>query len=60
MHRENLIALKAAQGITDEVFYHYDTPLTVSHESEALMEAGFSAVEVLGNWEATYIIKAVK
>ena len=60
MHRENLIALKAAQGISDNEFYHYDTPLTVNHEIEALLEAGFLSVEVLNNWGATYIIKAVK
>ena len=60
MHRQNLIALKAEQGITDDEFYHYDTPLTVKHESEALIEAGFSSVEVLKNWGATYTIKAVK
>ena len=60
MHRQNLIALKAEQGIVDEEFYHYDTPLTVEHEREALVKAGFSSVEVLNNWGATYIIKAVK
>ena len=60
MHRQNLIALKAEQGITDDEFYHYDTPLTVKHESEALIEAGFCSVEVLKNWGATYTIKAVK
>ena len=60
MHRQNLIALKAEQGITDGEFYHYDTPLTVKHEIEALVEAGFSSVEVLNNWGATYTIKAVK
>ena len=60
MHRENLIALKAEQGISDDEFYHYDTPLTVKHETEALLEAGFSSVEVLKNWGATYTIKAVK
>ena len=60
MHRKNLIALKAEQGITDDEFYHYDTPLTVKHETEALLEAGFSSVEVLKNWGATYTIKAVK
>ena len=60
MHRQNLIALKAEQGITDDEFYHYDTPLTVKHESEALIEAGFSSVEVLKNWGATYTIKAIK
>ena len=59
-HRQNLIALKAEQGIADDAFYHYDTPLTVKHETEALLEAGFSSVEVLKNWGATYTIKAVK
>lgn len=59
-HRQNLITLKAEQGITDDEFYHYDTPLTVKHESEALAQAGFSSVEVLNNWGATYTVKAVK
>ena len=60
MHRQNLIALKAEQGISDDEFYHYDTPLTVKREAEALLEAGFSSIEVLKNWGATYTIKAVK
>lgn len=60
MHRQNLIALKAEQGIKDNEFYHYDTPLTVKHETEALLTAGFSSVEVLKNWGATYSLKAIK
>ena len=60
MHRQSLIALKAEQGICDDEFYHYDTPLTVKHETEALLEAGFSAVEILNHWGATYTLKAVK
>ena len=60
MHRNNLIALKTEQGITDDEFYHYDTPLTMKHEIEALVEAGFASVEVLNNWGATYTVKAVK
>ena len=60
MHRQNLSELKAEQGISDDEFYHYDTPLTVKHEAEALLEAGFSSIEVLKNWGATYTIKAVK
>ena len=60
MHRNNLIALKTEQGITDDEFYHYDTPLTMKHEIEALVEAGFSSVEALNNWGATYTVKAVK
>ena len=60
MHRQNLMALKAEQGIADLGFYHYDTPLTVKHETDALLEAGFSSVEVLKNWGATYTIRANK
>ena len=59
-HRNNLNALKAEQGIRDDEFYHYDTPLTVQHETEALLEAGFASVQVLKSWGATYTIKAVK
>ena len=60
MHRQNLNSLKAEQGIADNEFYHYDTPLTVEHEKDALLEAGFSSAEVLNCWGATYTIKAVK
>ena len=60
MHRNNLTVLKKEQGIDDNEFYHYDTPLTVNHECEALINAGFSSVEVLNNWGATYIIRADK
>ena len=55
---EELSRLKAAQGITDGEFYHFDTPLTVRHETEALLEAGFSSVEVLQHWGATHTLKA--
>ena len=60
MHRRNFLRLKAEQGITDDEFYHYDTPLTVKHETEALLEAGFSHVEVLNRWGATFTLKAYK
>lgn len=59
-HREELLRLKKEQSIQDGEFYHYDTPLTVAHETEALYSAGFSAVEILGSWGPTHTIKAVK
>ena len=59
-YRQAFIELKAEQGIIDGEFYHYDTPLTVEHETEALLEAVFSSVRVLKNWGATYTLKAVK
>lgn len=58
--RKNLESLKKEQGISDNGFYHYDTPLTVDHEREALSEAGFSRIEILGNWGNTYTLKAEK
>lgn len=59
-YRNELIRLKNEQGISDGEFYHYDTPLTVAHESEALKKAGFKSVEVLKSWENTYTLKAQK
>lgn len=32
------------QGIPEETFVHFDTPLTVDHETALLQDAGFSAV----------------
>lgn len=55
---QNLAELKKEQGITDDAFYHYDTPLTVEHETEILHAAGFGKVRVMENWEATYTLVA--
>lgn len=57
-HRNELLRLKKEQGIDDDSFYHYDTPLTVDHEIQCLKAAGFSSVEILGHWGVTYTIKA--
>lgn len=59
-YRAKLLKLKKEQNILDDEFYHYDTPLTIEHEKEALFTAGFSSVEVLNNWGATYTLKAIK
>lgn len=58
--RAELQRLKQEQGISDSEFYHYDTPLTLAHEIQALTDAGFSRVEILGSWGATHTIKAFK
>ncbi|MBR6323112.1 MAG: class I SAM-dependent methyltransferase [Lachnospiraceae bacterium] len=58
--RAELLRLKKEQNLSGGEFYHYDTPLTVEHEKEALLSAGFSAVTVLGNWGPTYVLKAEK
>ena len=59
-HRAQLLRLKQEQGISDDAFYHYDTPLTVEHETEALLEAGFASVTVLKSWGATHALKAIR
>lgn len=59
-YRNEFLRLKSIQGLSDEEFYHYDTPLTVDHEIQALKCAGFRTVKVLNNWEATYTLKAYK
>ena len=56
--RAELDGMKKEQGITDDEMYHFDTPLTVEHEVEALIEAGFSRIEVLAHWGATYTLRA--
>lgn len=58
--QRELIRLKKEQGIEDDAFYHYDTPLTVQNETEALLQGGFAKVEVLNQWENTYTLKATK
>ncbi|MBQ8835200.1 MAG: class I SAM-dependent methyltransferase [Oscillospiraceae bacterium] len=58
--RAELLRLKAEQGIGDDEFYHYDTPLTVAHETQCLLDAGFSRVTVLKSWGATHTLKAEK
>ena len=52
--------LKAEGGIQDNQLYHFDTPLTIDHEIQALKEAGFSSVEPIREWGATCTIKATK
>ncbi len=60
LHRSKFLRLKQEQGISDVELYHYDTPLTVDHEKEALLLAGFDLVTVLKHWGATYTLKAAK
>lgn len=57
--RAELVALKREQNIADNAFYHYDTPLTVEHEVQALEQAGFITVEVLASWGQTSTIRAI-
>ena len=44
---QNLKQLKKEQGLSEDEFFHYDTPLIVEHETQALKQAGFSYVPVV-------------
>ncbi len=55
-----LFRLKKELGICDGEFYHYDTPLTREHETQALLSGGFSNVELMNKWQSTNILKAYK
>ena len=57
----NLDELKREQGLADDTFYHYDTPLLVDHEMDLLRRAGFSDVRIMNKWgESTFTLCSVK
>ena len=54
---------RARDGVPEGVFVHFDTPLTLEHELEALRAGGFASVEVLGFLppdDHTPLLRAVK
>lgn len=56
---QNLETLKREQGLPEDGFYHYDTPLLVEHEMELLRLAGFRDVRIMEKWgESTYTVLA--
>ncbi len=58
-----LIRRRKRDGISDETFVHFDIPLTLEHELEALRDSGFSKVELIGFLEDednTAMIRAIK
>ena len=56
---EELARMKREQDLP-EGSYHYDTPLTLEHETQVLIEAGFTEVQRLNGWEANHTIIARK
>ena len=55
---ETLKQLKEEQGLPEDGFFHYDTPLTADHEIRVLRQAGFSEVRVLKAWGPTSTLLA--
>ena len=58
--RSELLRIRREENLKDDVFYHYDTPLTAEHEIEALNAAGFSSVEIINSCGVTSTLKAYK
>ncbi len=58
--RETLDRRRAAQNIPADVFIHFDTPLTVEHESQALRDAGFPHVFVAAQTDGATLLCAKK
>lgn len=48
------------QGIPEDVFIHFDTPLTVEHETALLWKAGFSKVELVDCIEGASLLRCEK
>jgi len=57
---QNLKQLKEEQGLAEDGFFHYDTPLTAEHEIRILRQAGFSEVRIMKNWGTTFTLLAVR
>ena len=55
---QNLAQLRQEQGLPEDVFFHYDTPLTVAHEISVLQKAGFSDVRIMREWGTTFTLLA--
>ena len=55
---ENFEKIKKEQGLSDEEFYHYDTPLTTKHEITVLRNAGFSDVKIMKSFGDTSVLIA--
>lgn len=53
---QNLKRLKEEQGLSEDEFFHYDTPLTADHEVQVLQRAGFSDVRILKRWGSTFTL----
>ena len=48
------------EKIPENVYVHFDTPLTWEHEREALSGAGFTGVELICSIEGATFIRAEK
>lgn len=52
--------IRTEMGLSENEFYHYDTPCTIENQMKLFYEAGFSRVEKLWRMGNTTIIEAEK
>jgi SAM-dependent methyltransferase len=52
--------IRKEMGLSDNEFYHYDTPCTITNQISMLQSAGFSKVEMVYRVENTTILVAYK
>lgn len=51
---------RAREGIPDNIFVHFDIPLTAEHETELLYKVGFKSAELVSSIKGASTIVAVK
>jgi len=60
LYLSELIRFKQEQNLSDDNFYHYDTPMTADNQIKLLESAGFANIKIIKQWESTTIITAKK
>lgn len=58
--RNECVARRAAAGIAEDVFVHFDTPLTLEHEIQLLQDAGFCEIDAPKTINGATFVKALK
>ena len=60
LYLSELKRFKNEQNLSDDSFYHYDTPMTAENQIKLLKSAGFSDIKIIRQWDSTTIITAKK
>lgn len=60
LYLSELVRFKREQNLSDDNFYHYDTPMTAENQIKLLELSGFSNIKIIRQWESTTIITAKK
>lgn len=58
--RDECAARRAAAGVPEDAFVHFDTPLTLEHETQLLQAAGFCEIDAPKTINGATFVKALK